>query len=79
MSQCNMTFDLKINLAHSDLYFSSFSFCSEKILVVLAKPDSGELRCPATALIHNMAHKDMFFAENLDDMTKRSGNLETRL
>ena len=60
MSQCNTTFDLKINLGHSDLYltvqwflFFYFLLCPEKknILVLLAKPDSGELRCPATALI----------------------------
>ena len=32
--------------------FFSFIFYSEKnILVLLAKPDSGELRCRATALI----------------------------
>ena len=31
--------------------FSSCIFCSEHILVLLAKPNSGELRCPATALI----------------------------
>ena len=53
MSQCNMTF---LNLGHSDLYlmvhwFLSFIFCSKNVLVLLAKPDSGELRCPTTALI----------------------------
>ena len=66
MSQCNTTFDLKINLGHSDLYFMvqwfayiswssdfySYIFALKNILVVLAKPDSGELRCPATALIY---------------------------
>ena len=57
MSQCNTTFDLKINLGHSDLYlkvqrFLYFIFFGLKhILVLLAKPVSGELRCPATALI----------------------------
>ena len=53
MSQCNTAFDLKINLGHSDLYFSRssdcacFFFCSEKHFSVLAKRNSGELRCPA--------------------------------
>ena len=31
--------------------FSSLGFARKNILVFLAKPDSGELRCPATALI----------------------------
>ena len=56
MSQCNTTFDLKINLGYSDLYFMvqwflSFIFALKNILVLLAKPDSGELWCPATAHI----------------------------
>ena len=57
MSQCNMTFDLKINLGHSDLYFMVqwflffYFFALKNILVLLAKPDSDELRCPATAVI----------------------------
>ena len=42
-----MTFDHKINLGHIDLLF----FALKNILVLLAKRDSGELRCPATALI----------------------------
>ena len=32
--------------------FTSFIFCSEKILVLLAKLNSGELRCPAIALTY---------------------------
>ena len=48
-----MTFDLKINLGHSDLYFtvrdlSSFMFCSEKHFSFIGKV---QLHCPATALI----------------------------
>ena len=31
--------------------FSSFSFCSKNVLVLLAKPNSGELCGPAIALI----------------------------
>ena len=61
MSPCNTTFDLKINLGHSDLYlmvqrFLSFIFCSEKHFISLAKPDSGALRCPATALIGSVVN-----------------------
>ena len=42
MSQCNMTFDLKINLGHSDLYvmvqwFLAFNFCSEKHFSFIGK------------------------------------------
>ena len=42
MSQCNMTFDLKINVGHSDLYlmvhqFLSFIFCSEKHFSFIGK------------------------------------------
>ena len=64
MSQCNMTFDLQINLGHSDLYFMVqwfvfFIFAPKNILVLLAKPDSGELRCPATALIILAGNEDM--------------------
>ena len=58
MNQCNMAFDLKINLRHSDLYFTVqwlfffYYFLHWKnILVSLAKLSSGELGCPATALI----------------------------
>ena len=41
-SQCNTTFDLKINLGHSDLYlmvqwFLSFLFCSEKHFSFIGK------------------------------------------
>ena len=55
MSQRNMTFDLKINLGHSDLYFTIqrflvLFFALKNILVLFTKPDSGKLRCPATAL-----------------------------
>ena len=59
MRQYNMTFDLKTNLGNSDLYFtvqchlSSFIFLLWKTFVLLAKRDSGELRCPVTALIRN--------------------------
>ena len=57
MSQYDTTFDLKINLGHSDLYINGpvisllEFFALKNILVLLAKLDSGELRCPATALI----------------------------
>ena len=56
MGQCNMTVDLKINLGHSDLYFMVqwfvfFIFALKNILILFAKCDSGELHCPATALI----------------------------
>ena len=34
-------------------------FCSEKHFSLLAKPDSGELRCPATALIILAGKEDM--------------------
>ena len=60
MDECHTfgkcVFDLKINLGHSTYIsrstdFSSFIFCSENILVLLGKLNSGELRCPATALI----------------------------
>ena len=50
-------FDLKINLGHSDLYFMDqwffffYFFAMKNILVLLAKLNLGELRCPATALI----------------------------
>ena len=52
----NTTFDLKIYLGHSDLYFMVqwfffFFFALKNILDLLAKPDSGELCCPVTALI----------------------------
>ena len=48
-----MTFDLKINLGHSDLYFMvcdfcSFMFCSEKHFSFIGKM---KLHCPAAALI----------------------------
>ena len=49
MGRCNTAFDLKINSRSSDI--SSFMFCSENILVLLANLNSGELRCPPTALI----------------------------
>ena len=44
MSQCNMIFDRKINLGHSDLYFIVqwflfFYFLLWNIVVLLAKPD----------------------------------------
>ena len=55
MGQCNTTFDLKINLGHSDLYFIVqwflLFFALQNILVLLAKRHSGEVRCPAAALI----------------------------
>ena len=62
MSRYKLTFDLKINLRHSDLYgpVISLIFCSEKHFSLLPKPDSGELLCPATALISSpepKAHK----------------------
>ena len=65
MSQCNTTFDLKINLGHSYLLFHSpvisllSFFALKNILGLLAKPDSGELRCPATALIILACNEDM--------------------
>ena len=44
MSQCNTTFDLKINLGHMVTWSSDFYlllFALKNILVLLAKPDSG--------------------------------------
>ena len=45
----------KINLGHNDLYFTVqwflVYFALKSILVLLAKLNSGELSCPATALI----------------------------
>ena len=62
MDECHTVgkcvFDLKINLGYSALYiflvpviFLLLFFALKKILVLLAKLSSGELRCPATALI----------------------------
>ena len=65
MSRCNMTFDLKINLGHSNLYFMVHCFpfllffALKNILVLLAKPNSGELCSPATALIILAGNEDM--------------------
>ena len=57
MSQCNTTFDLKINLAQLPIFHGPvislllfFAVKNIKHLVLLAKRDSGELHCPATAL-----------------------------
>ena len=55
MSPCDVMID-PINVGHSDLYFivqlTNFaSLCVQVILVLLEKCDSGELRCPTTALI----------------------------
>ena len=67
MSPCNKTFDLKINLGHSDLYVMvqwfllCYFFALKNILVLLAKPDSGELRCPATALIWQATTVNLIF------------------
>ena len=57
MSQCNTIFYHKINLGHSDLYFTPvifllLFFALKNILVLLAKGNLGELHCPATALIN---------------------------
>ena len=61
MSRCNTAFDLKINLGHRDLYFMHgpvifllLIFALKNILVLLAKLNSGELRCRVTALIVNV-------------------------
>ena len=76
MGQCNMTFDLKINLGHSDLYFMVqwflLFFALKNILVLLAKLDSGELRCPATALIN--LHFILFFYLYLDYLSWWTAN-----
>ena len=64
MSQCNATFDLKINLGHifhGPVIFLLLFFALKNILVLLAKCYSGALRCPATVLIiilksHNVMH-----------------------
>ena len=48
-----MTFDLKINLGHSDLYFMVQWFLSFIF--------SGELRCPATAVIEKNKQKNYVF------------------
>ena len=49
MSQCNTAFDLKINLG--PVIFLLLCFALKNILVLLAMLNSGELRCPVTALI----------------------------
>ena len=41
----------------SDLYILFFAL--KNILVLLTKPDSGELRCPATALVILAGNEDM--------------------
>ena len=57
MSQCNTTFDLKINfmsqwpIFHGPVISLLLFFALKDSLVLLAKPDSGELRCPGTILI----------------------------
>ena len=62
MDECHTfgkcVFDLKINLGHSDLYifhgpviFLLLFFAQKNILVLLAKLNSDELCCPATAFI----------------------------
>ena len=66
IDQCGHTFgkcvfDLKINLGHSDLYFTVVIFLPlfsalKNILVLLAKRNLVELRCPGTALILNHSH-----------------------
>ena len=50
MSLFDASFELIINIGHSDLYFTVQLFCLI-ILVLLAKRDSGMLRCPVTTLI----------------------------
>ena len=49
LSPWDATFDLKMNLGPVILLLLFFAF--KNILVLLARYDSGELRCPATALI----------------------------
>ena len=56
MSQCNTAFDLKINLGdsaifHGPVIFLLLCFALKHISLLLAKLNSGELCCPATALI----------------------------
>ena len=58
MGKFNTAFDLKINLGHSGhgpVIFLLLFFALKPILVSLAKHSSGELRCPATALIYLFA------------------------
>ena len=59
MDECHTfgkcVFHLKINLGHSDIFhcpviFLLLFFALKNILVLLAKLNSDELRCPATAL-----------------------------
>ena len=55
MSQCNIPFTWKNNLSHSDIFhgpvmFLRLFFALKNILVLMAKRDSGELRCPRIAL-----------------------------
>ena len=54
-SPCNTTFDLKINVGHSDIFHGPMIllllfFALKNILVLLSRRDSGEIRCPATTL-----------------------------
>ena len=51
MDECH-TFRKLVSLIQSSDF--SLFFALKNILVLLAKHDSGELRCPATALIHHM-------------------------
>ena len=55
--QCNMTLVLKINyVTVTFISLSSIIFLlSKNILVLLARHDSDELRCPATALINSFS------------------------
>ena len=67
MSQFNITFDLKINLGHSDLYFTVqwfwffYFFALKSSLDLLARHNSGELHCSATALIEKLCIFDSDF------------------
>ena len=85
MSQCNMTFDLKINLGHCDLYFTVqwflifYFWLWRKDLVLLAKSDSGELRCPATALIALTQLKQTEWAVKINISTNFIVVIETTL
>ena len=64
-------FDLKINLGQIDLYFTVqwfffLCFALKNILVLLAKLNSGELRCSGTALIMFDLFRHYSMVRNID-------------
>ena len=80
MSQCNTTFDLKINLGHSNLYlmvqwFPSFIFCSEKHFSFIGKARfrRATLSCDSSYLTYygNLFHHRSYENKSVLDKTDR--------